>query len=115
MPNYNQEFNISSDASTSGIGGFVWQLDENGKEKPIAFYSRQLKGAERNWSVYDLEMLALVTCLRQFRHFVEGQKINLFTDHKALIYLNNQPTLNSKQARWISYLNLFNYSIKYRD
>ena len=42
-------------------------------------------------------------------------KVSLSTDHKALIYLNNQPQLNAEQARWISYINLFNYSIGYRE
>ena len=52
---------------------------------------------------------------KHFRYFVEGNKVNLFTDHKAIIFLNNQPKLNAKQARWISYLNLFNYKIHYRE
>ena len=50
-----------------------------------------------------------------FRRYVEGSKISLFTNHKALIYLNNQPKLNTKQARWISFINLFDYSIKYKE
>ena len=36
-------------------------------------------------------------------------------EHKALIYLNNQPKFTAKQARWVSYLNLFDYTIKYRE
>ena len=40
---------------------------------------------------------------------------SLFTDHKALIHLNKQPKLTAKQARWISFINLFNYSIGYRE
>jgi len=114
-PNYEQEFNITSDASGTGIGGVLTQLDVNKKERPIAYFSRQLKGHERNWSTYELETLALVESLKNFRHYVEGSKINLFTDHKALIYLNNQPKLNAKQARWISFINLFDYSIKYKE
>ena len=106
-PNYEQEFNITSDASGTGIGGVLTQLDKNKKERPIAYFSRQLKGHERNWSTYELETLALVESLKNFRHYVEGSKINLFTDHKALIYLNNQPKLTAKQARCISFINLF--------
>jgi len=70
---------------------------------------------EKNWSIYEQETLALVESLKKFRHYVEGNKVNLFTDHKPLIYLNNQPKLTAKQARWVSYLNLFNYTIKYRE
>jgi len=114
-PNYKKEFNIASDASANGIGGVVFQLDENNKERPIAFYSRQLIDREKAWSIYERELLALIECLKNFRYFVDGNHVNLFTDHKALIYLNNQPKLTAKQARWISFLNLFNYSIKYRE
>ena len=41
--------------------------------------------------------------------------MNLFTNYNALIYLNNQPKLTAKQAQWVSYLNLFDYTIKYRE
>jgi len=90
-------------------------MDENKKERSIAYCSRQLKGHERNWTTYELETLTLVESLKNFQHHVEGSKISLFTDHKALIYLNNQPKLNAKQARWISFSNLFDYSIKYKE
>jgi len=92
-PDYSKEFSISSDASGTGIGGVVSQKDENGKERPIAYFSRQLNEQEKNWSIYEQETLALVESLKKFRHYVEGNKVNLFTDHKALIYLNNQPKL----------------------
>jgi len=46
---------------------------------------------------------------------VEGKKAYLFTDHKALIHFNKQPKLNSKQECWISFINLFNYSIGYGE
>ena len=46
---------------------------------------------------------------------MEGYQIYLFTDHKTLIDLNNQPKLTAKQARWISFINLFDYSIKYKE
>jgi len=45
---------------------------------------------------------------------VGGNKVNLFTNYNALIYLNNQPKLTAKQAQWVSYLNLFDYTIKHR-
>jgi len=115
MPNYSKPFTITSDASKSGIGGVLTEEDENGHESPVAYFSRKLIARERNWSPYELECYALVQSLKHFRHYFEGQRVNLLTDHKALIYLNNQPKLNAKQARWISYINLFNYSIGYRE
>jgi len=73
-PNYKKEFYIASDASSNGIGGVVFQLDENDKERPIAFYSRQLIDREKNWSIYERELLALIECLKKFRFYVEGNK-----------------------------------------
>ena len=85
-PNYKKEFSIASDASANGIGGVVFQLDENDKEWPIAYYSSQLIDREKNWSIYQRELLALIECLKHLRYFVEGNKGNLFTDHKAIIF-----------------------------
>ena len=53
--------------------------------------------------------------LKHFRPYVEGKKVTLYTDHRALIYLNKQDKLTGKQARWIGFINLFNYEIKYRE
>jgi len=57
-PNYKKEFNIPSDASTNGIGGVVFQLDENNRERPIPFYSRQLNDRDKARSIYERELLA---------------------------------------------------------
>jgi len=91
------------------------QKDDDGYERPVAYFSRKLNDRESNWSTYEQECLALVEALKHFRHYVEGKKVYLFTDHKALIHLNKQPKLTAKQARWISFINLFNYSIGYRE
>ena len=65
--------------------------------------SRQLTQCEHRWSIYKQELLALVTCLNKFRHFVEGNRVNLFTDHKALIYLNIHPKLSAKTSSFGSH------------
>ena len=114
-PDYNKEFHLTSDASGVGIGAVLSQLDDNGCERPIAYYSRQLKGCERNYSTYDQELLALTAGLKHFRHYVEGNRVNLYTDHKALIFLNNQPKLTGRQARSVSFINMFNYKLNYKE
>jgi len=114
-PDYSKEFTLTTDASRYGIGGVLTQNDDNGNERPIAYFSQKLKPQEQNWSTYEQECFAIVASLKHFRHYCEGNKINIFTDHKALIHINNQPKLTAKQARWISYISLFNYSIGYRE
>ena len=114
-PNYTKEFTITSDACANGYGGVLSQLDDNGHERPIAYYSKRFNRTEENWSTYEQECFALVQCLKKFRHYIEGKPVKLYTDHKALIHLNNQPNLNAKQARWVSFINLFDYTIKYKE
>jgi len=71
-PDYSKPFNISSDACVSGIGFVCWQYDSEGRERPVTYCSCQLTHCEQRWSIYEQELLALVTCLKKFRHFVKG-------------------------------------------
>ena len=104
-PNYNKGFMITTDACATGYGGVLSQLDDEGRERPIAYHSKRFNKVQENWSTYEQECYALVQCLKRFRPFSEGNHIKLFTDHKFLIYLNRQPTLNAKQALLVSFLN----------
>ena len=104
-PNYNKEFIITTDACATGYGGVLSQLDDDGRERLIAYHSKRFNKQKKIWSTYEQECYALVQCLKRFRPFIEGNHIKLFTDHKFLIYLNRQPTLNAKQALLVSFLN----------
>jgi len=98
MPDYAKPFSITTDASGTGVGAVLSQLNEKGQERPIAFFSRKLNTRESHSSAYELECLALVEALKKFRPYVEGNRVNLYTDHKALIYLNNQPKLKEIES-----------------
>ena len=63
---------LETDASTFAISGILSQLFEDNKWHPIAFISRKLQSAELNYEVYDLELLAIVYCFKQWRHYLEG-------------------------------------------
>ena len=115
QPDYTKSFSIISDASQHGIGIVLVQLDEEGFERPIAYFSRKFQDRQYNWSTYEQELYALVESLKHFRPYVEGKKVTLYTDHRALIHLNKQAKLTGKQARWIGFVNLFDYEIRYRE
>ena len=115
QPDYTKPFLIISDASQHGIGGVLVQLDDEGFERPIAYFSRKFQNRQYNWSTYEQELYALVESLKHFRPYVEGKKVTLYTDHRALIHLNKQAKLTGKQARWIGFINLFDYEIRYRE
>jgi len=83
--------------------------------RPVAFISKSLSDTERNYEIYDKEMLAIVRCLEAWRHFLEGAivKFEIWTDHKNLEYFMKAQKLNRKQARWALYLSRFDFMLKH--
>ena len=109
---------IESDASMRSIAGCLMQLlplDGTPTWRPIAFASRCLTSAERNYSVTELECLAVVYCFTKFRCYVLGRPLELIVDHSALLWLlkrKEPPT--GKLARWVLLLQEYQYSVVHR-
>jgi hypothetical protein len=82
---------VCIDACKEGLGGF---LNQNGFV--ICYESRKLKEHERNYETHDLELATIVHALKKWRHYLMGRRFELRTDHNALKYLFDQPTLNAK-------------------
>ena len=76
---------VMTDASDFAIGAVLQQYIDN-HWCPISYFSRKLKPAERRYSTYDRELLAIYASIKHFRFFVEGREFNIFTDHKPLTY-----------------------------
>lgn len=64
-PNYENKFRVQCDASNFGIGAVLAQEDENGVEKPISYMSIKLNRAQRNYTVTELECLAVVVAIKK--------------------------------------------------
>jgi hypothetical protein len=92
----NMDFMVCTDACKEGLGGF---LSQDGFV--ICYESRKLKENENNYSTHDLELAAIVHALRKWRHYLMGRRFELRTDHNGLKYLFDQPTLNTRQSRWL--------------
>ena len=78
----------------------------NGLWRLVAFISKSLSDTERNYEIYDKEMLAIVRRLEIWRHFLERTvvKFEIWIDHKNLEYFMKVQKLNRRQARWTLYL-----------
>src|ERR1700727_946642 len=79
----------------------------------IAYESRKLKEHEQKYSAYDLELTAVIHALKMWRHYLMGRKFLLLTDHHSLTSYFSQPTLNTRQARWMDFLSGFDFDIKH--
>ncbi len=115
-PDFSKTFIIISDASSTGLGAVLAQI-KNNEEMPVAFASRVLNKAERNYSTYERELLGIVwSVTNALRPFVYGQKFIINTDHKALITIFNSKLgfANARIARWKNKLSEYNFKLVYR-
>ena len=112
VPNPELPFEICCDASDQALGAVLMQNQGNGLQ-PIAFYSRKFNAAEQNYPTHDRELAAVIAALKEWRQYADGDKIILQTDHEALRYISTQKNLSKRQARWVEFLQQFNYEIKY--
>lgn len=114
-PDFSKQFTIHCDASKTALGAVLTQKDDKdpNMDRPIAYISRKLRGAEINYSVTELECLAVVFAVEKFRPYVEGFQFNVITDHSALIWLFKQPNLTGRLARWLMKLQQFDINISH--
>ncbi|KAL0551627.1 hypothetical protein IC582_010716 [Cucumis melo] len=108
VPDGSGSFAIYSDASKKGLGCVLMQ-----QGKVVAYASRQLKSHEQNYPTHDLELAAVVFALKIWRHYLYGEKIQIFTDHKSLKYFFTQKELNMRQRRWLELVKDYDCEILY--
>ena len=97
-----------TDACGTGLGAVLMQSD-----RVVAYASKQLKPHEKNYPTHDLELAAIVFALKTWRHYLLGERFELFTDHKSLKYLFSQKDLNLRQQRWLESLASYDFDIAY--
>ena len=113
-PNYEHRFKLHCDASGKAIGGVLNQ-EEDGVERPIAYFSRKLKDTECKFSITELEALAVYESVKFFCPYLWGYAFDIYTDHSALRYIFQYKNSVPRIARWSLFLADFNYTIYYKD
>ncbi|KAJ1600657.1 hypothetical protein NDA14_002380 [Ustilago hordei] len=111
---YHLPTRLETDASDFAIAGVLKQEHE-GRWHPVAFYSRKMSSAEKNYEIHDKELLAVVACLTQWRHMLAGlpNQLVILTDHEALKYFKSQRRITGRQARWAILLADFDFILQY--
>ena len=110
-----QPFELEVDASGFALGAVLTQRGEDKKKHPIAYFSTTLSEAERNYDIYDLELLAIVKALRHWRQFLAGSphKITVYTDHANLQYWRQPHKISRRVAREVLELSEFDIELKH--
>ncbi|TID16590.1 hypothetical protein E6O75_ATG11708 [Venturia nashicola] len=112
----NRRLRIETDASAVAAAAILTQPQDTGHWHPIAFWSRKLTPAERNYKTYEQELLAIVAAFSHWRHYLEGSihPIEVLTDHNNLLGFSELKQLNGRQARWTMLLAAYDFVITHR-
>lgn len=121
----NKPLILTTDASSRGIGGVLTQPGGAGRgagagelERPVAYVSRALNDAERNYSQIDKEALAIIFSMQKLHQFLYGRRFTLRTDHKPLVSIFGSKQgipamVASRLQRWAIRLSAYTYDIEY--
>ncbi|WVZ76220.1 hypothetical protein U9M48_024209 [Paspalum notatum var. saurae] len=108
LPDQQKKFTVYCDASRDGLGCVLMQ-----EGKVVAYGSRQLRKHEVNYPTHDLELADLVYALKIRRHYLFGQRCEIYTDHKSLKYIFTRNELNMRRRRWLELIKDYDPEIHY--
>ena len=102
---------LETNALDYAIRACISQPNNKGQLKPIAFYSHKMTALELNYNIHNKELLAIVEAFREWRVYLEGPNyiVEVYIDHKNLIYFTTTKQLNRWQTRWAETLASYNF------
>ena len=106
LPDLSKPFFVQTDTSKLGTGAVLLQKDDTGVPHPCAYLSQALVGAEQNYQVYNLELLAVIRALKAWRPYLisPSEPTIFYTDHQNITYFRQPQDLTARQMRWHSIL-----------
>ena len=110
---FTKEFIVQTDASERGVGAVLSQLDDEGLDHPISYFSRKLLPREEYYATVEKECLAIKLAVQTFRDYLLGRLFTIQTDHQALEWLDRLKENNSRLTRWSLALQPFDYRVEH--
>ena len=112
---YKKPFKIHTDASEFGLGAVLYQDQDDGTTRVIAYASRTLSKSERKYHSHKLEFLALKWAVTErFHEYVYGGEFEVYTDNNSLTYILTSAKLDATGQRWVASLAKYNCKIFYK-
>ena len=113
---YGKPFKLHTDASGLGLGAILYQTQEEGTDRVIAYASRTLSKSEKNYPAYKLEFLALKwSVCDRFHEYLYGGRFEVFTNNNPLTYILTTAKLDATGQRWVANIANYTFSIKYKS
>uniref|UniRef100_A0ABD2W5T5 RNA-directed DNA polymerase n=1 Tax=Trichogramma kaykai TaxID=54128 RepID=A0ABD2W5T5_9HYME len=109
----NKPFILTTDASDTVIGAVLSQ-GKVGEDQPVAYMSRSLNKAERNYSTTEKECLAIVAAMNHFKHYLYGRTFTIYEDHEPLTWIDSIKDPMSRLNRWRAKLRGYQYKFIYK-
>src|SRR6266571_3478091 len=115
FPQLSKPFKMEVDTSAIAIGAVLNQEGEDGKKHLVAYYSKSFSATERNYDIYDRELLTVVKSLRQWRTYLVGSphRITIYMDHSNLQYWKEPRKINRRVAREFQELSEYEFTPKH--
>lgn len=109
LPDFSLPFELECDASDNGIGAVLHQ-----NHRPIAFTSQALGPKNQALSIYERELIAIVSAVKKWHTYLQGTHFIIRTDHHSLKYFLHQKSNTPFQQKWVSKLLGYDYEIQYK-
>jgi len=117
IPNDKDSFKLFTNASDFVTDAVLSQKDmQTNLWYPVAFFSKSLDVHERNYEIYNKELLVVIQGLEKYRHHLEGHlhKIEIWSDYQNLTYFRTAQKLTRRQARWALFMTRFDFVLYYK-
>ena len=114
-PDFSKPFTMAVDASQVGVGAVLLQPDKDQVQRPISYFSKKFTPAQRNYSVIEQELLAIILALQHFEVYVPayGSKVTVLSDHSPLQFLDKFKFKNMRLTRWSLLLQEYNLEVQH--
>jgi hypothetical protein len=114
FPDFSAPFRLATDASAIAVAGVLSQLQKDGTEHPISYFSKALNKAESRYPAVEQELMAIVLSIKHFAKFLYGHQFTVFTDNVSCVAILKKPNLSPRLARWALAVQEHQFDVQYK-